>query len=67
MQMRRFSPFYFGLLLCYFYFVVTGISFAKQIPEKEKQVDVITLEEPYPATLEEKQKRVILCLSLSYQ
>ncbi len=43
MKMRRFSPFYFGLLLCYFYFVVTGISVAKQLPEKEKQVDVITL------------------------
>ena len=43
MKMRRFSPFYFGLLLCYFYFLVTGISFAKQLPEKEKQIDVITL------------------------
>ena len=46
MKMRRFSPFYFGLLLCYFYFLVTGISFAKQLPEKEKQIDVITLGYP---------------------
>ena len=43
MQMRRFSAFYFCLLLCYFYFLVTGVSVAKQLPEKEKQIDVITL------------------------
>ena len=38
MKMKRFSTFYFGLLLCYFYFLVTGISVADQIPEKEKKV-----------------------------
>ena len=58
MKMKRFSTFYFGLLLCYFYFLVTGISVAKQLPEKEKQVDVITLEKRYPAALEEKKKTV---------
>ena len=58
MKMKRFSTFYSGLLLCYFYFLVTGISVADQIPEKEKQVDVITLEKRYPATLEEKKKTV---------
>ena len=40
MKMKRFLTFYSGLLLCYFYFLVTGISFAKQLPEKEKQIDV---------------------------
>ena len=59
MKMRRFSPFYFGLLLCYFYFLVTGISVAKQIPEKEKQVDVITLEIPNIPTLVEKKKKTV--------
>jgi hypothetical protein len=43
MKMKRFLTFYSGLLLCYFYFLVTGVSFAKQLPEKEKQIDVITL------------------------
>ena len=47
MKMKRFLTFYFGLLLCYFYFLVTGISVAKQLPEKEKQIDVITLEKRY--------------------
>ena len=58
MKMKRFLTFYSGLLLCSFYFLVTGISFAKQLPEKEKQVDVITIEKRYPATLEEKKKTV---------
>ena len=58
MKMKRFLTFYSGLLLCYFYFLVTGISVADQIPEKEKQVDVITIEKRSPATLEEKQKTV---------
>ena len=58
MKMKRFLTFYSGLLLCYFYFLVTGISVADQIPEKEKQVDVITLEKRYPAALEEKEKTV---------
>ena len=58
MKMKRFLTFYSGLLLCYFYFLVTGISVADQIPEKEKQVDVITIEKRYPATLEEKKKTV---------
>ena len=44
MKMKRFLTFYSGLLLCYFYFLVTGISVADQTPEKEKQVDVITIE-----------------------
>ena len=48
MKMKRFSIFSFGLFLYCLYFLVTAISFAKQIPVKEKQVDVITLQEPYP-------------------
>ena len=58
MTMKRFLTFSFGLLLCYFCFLVTGISFAKQISEKERQIDVITIEKRYPATLEEKKKTV---------
>ena len=59
MTMKRFSIFFFGLLLCYLYFLVVGISVANQIPVKEKQVDVITLEKRYPATLVEKKKKTV--------
>ena len=58
MTMKQFLTFSSGLLLCYFHFLVTGISVADQISVKEKQVDVITLEEPYLATLAEKKKTV---------
>ena len=58
MTMKRFSIFSFGLFLCYLYFLVVGISVANQISVEEKQVDVITIEERYPATLEEKKKTV---------
>lgn len=51
MKMKRFSTFSFGLLLCYFCFLVTGISVAKQISEKERQIDVITVEKPYPKSI----------------
>ena len=59
MKMKRFSTFYFGLLLGYFYFLVTGISVANQLPVQEKQVDVITLEIPNIPTLVEKKKKTV--------
>ena len=48
MTMKRFLIFSFWLFLCCLYFLVAGISVANQIPVEERQVDVITLEKPYP-------------------